>query len=127
MKKISKVFLKVVSSIILLVSLVMIIVYLRLLFSGDYIIYDSPINGFIRYFFRLILALLFCTMAIIEIFTKLQKYNFINKNINFLELSLFIVSIFILIYGTNYIGILSFGLMFLFYIMKLFVVINMGE
>lgn len=127
MKKISKVFLKVVSSIILLVSLVMIIVYLRLLFSGDYIIYDSPINGFIRYFFRLILALLFCTMAIIEIFTKLQKYNFINENINFLELSLFIVSIFILIYGTNYIGILSFGLMFLFYIMKLFVVINMGE
>ena len=127
MKKISKVFLKVVSSIILLVSLVMIIVYLRLLFSGDYIIYDSPINGFIRYFFRFILALLFCTMAIIEIFTKLQKYNFINKNINFLELSLFIVSIFILIYGTNYIGILSFGLMFLFYIMKLFVVINMGE
>ena len=127
MKKISKVFLKVVSSIILLVSLVMIIVYLRLLFSGDYIIYDSPINGFIRYFFRLILALLFCTMAIIEIFTKLQKYNFINKNINFLELSLFIVSIFVLIYGTNYIGILSFGLMFLFYIMKLFVVINMGE
>ena len=127
MKKISKVFLKVVSSIILLVSLVMIIVYLRLLFSGDYIIYDSPINGFIRYFFRLILALLFCTMAIIEIFTKLQKYNFINENINFHELSLFIVSIFILIYGTNYIGILSFGLMFLFYIMKLFVVINMGE
>ena len=50
MKKISKVFLKVVSSIILLVSLVMIIVYLRLLFSGDYIIYDSPINGFIRYY-----------------------------------------------------------------------------
>lgn len=127
MKKISKVFLKVVSSIILLVSLVMIIVYLRLLFSGDFIIYDSPINGFIRYFFRLILALLFCTMAIIEIFTKLQKYNFINENINFLELSLFIVSIFILIYGTNYIGILSFGLMFLFYILKLFFVINMGE
>ena len=49
MSKLFKVLLVIVSSIVMLLSLAFIVIEGRLLFSGDWLIYDSPFNGFIRY------------------------------------------------------------------------------
>ena len=52
MSKLFRVLVYIFSSLAILLSLAFIFIEGRLLFSGDYLVYDSPFNGFIRYFFK---------------------------------------------------------------------------
>ena len=97
-----------------IISLVMMFVYGRLIVCKDFMIYDSPLNGFIRYFLRFVLSGLYLFMSIIEILSLDKKSIFIKKNHYFFEVLLLISSVIILVFSTNYIGIISLLLMIIF-------------
>lgn len=118
MKIVSKILLIIISCVILLVSLVMIFVYGRLICSGDFLIYDRPFNGFIRYFLRLILSTLYLGISLIEIIPSFRVNKFVKSNIYYVEILLLISSVFIFAFATNYIGITVFGLMCIFHFFK---------
>ena len=118
MKKINNVLFYFVTSLILLVSLIMLIIEMRLLISGDFLLCDNEFNAFIRYFLRTLIAVGFMSVAVIEIFQIAKKCQFLEKNLYFVEFLLLIVSIVILIYGTNYVGIVCFVLTGLFLSLK---------
>ena len=67
MNKLFKVLLVIISSIIMILSLAFIVIEGRLLFSGDWLIYDSPFNGFIRYLCRLLIAIFAFTKSLLEV------------------------------------------------------------
>ena len=78
----------------------------RLLFSGDWLIYNNPFYGFIRYFFRTLLALGFITYCVIEII-YLFRYNRMNKFIVMAIRFSFITFSFVLVFNaTNGLGII---------------------
>lgn len=124
MKIVSKILLIVISCVILLLSLVMMFVYGRLIVCKDFMIYDSPLNGFIRYFLRFVLSGLYLFMSIIEILSLDKKSIFIKKNLYFFEVLLLISSVIILVFSTNYIGLVTFGLMVIFHLFKTLCIVN---
>lgn len=118
MRKTISILLYIISVIIGILSVAMMFIEGRLLLSGDFIIYDSVLNGLIRYLLRFIIASSYLFMVLCELIKSIRKNNFINNNLLFIELLLFMVSIIIFIFATNYIGIISFILMLLFIILK---------
>ena len=118
MKKLINVLISVFTGLILLVSFVMTVIETRLLFSGDFLLCYNVFNGFIRYFLRLIISVSFLLISFIELFKLVKKSNFLLKHLYFIEILLFISSIVILIFGTNYVGIVCFILYGIFMILK---------
>ena len=118
MRKTISILLYIISVIIGILSVAMMFIEGRLLLSGDFIIYDSVLNGLIRYLLRFIIASSYLFMVLCELIKGIRKNNFINNNLFFFELLLFMVSIIIFTFATNYIGIISFILMLLFIILK---------
>lgn len=107
MKKVLNIFNVIISSIVLLLSLIFIFIEGRLLFSGDWLIYDNVILGMFKYLFRLIVAI-FAGMYSILTFINIKKKSGILTNFLFmLSICLFIVSIFMLIYTANYVDKIS--------------------
>ena len=107
MKKVLNIFNVIISSIVLLLSLIFIFIEGRLLFSGDWLIYDNVILGMFKYLFRLIIAI-FAGMYSILTFINIKKKSGILTNFLFmLSICLFIVSIFMLIYTANYVDKIS--------------------
>ncbi len=103
MKRTVNIFNIIISSIVLLLSLIFIFIEGRLLFSGDWLIYDNVILGMFKYLFRLIIAISAGMYSILT-FINIKKKSAILTNFLFmLSICLFIVSIFMLIYTANYI------------------------
>lgn len=121
MKKIISILFYFIGSIIMLLSLVMMVIELRLIISLDFMIYDSPINGFIRYFLRFSLAFLYLFMVLCEIIKKLKNNSFIKNNLLIINLSLLIASIIIYFTTTNYINIIVLILMIAYISIKLLI------
>ena len=65
MNKFLRVLLYIFSSITMVLALAFIVLEGRLVIAGDWVIYDNAADGFIRYFFRLLLAII--------VFAKWQK------------------------------------------------------
>ena len=107
MKKVLNIFNVIISSIVLLLSLIFIFIEGRLLFSGDWLIYDNVILGMFKYLFRLIIAI-FVGMYSILTFINIKKKSGILTNFLFmLSVCLFIVSTFMIIYTANYVDKIS--------------------
>lgn len=105
----------------MLLSLVMMVIELRLIISLDFIIYDSPINGFIRYLLRFLLAFSYLFMVLCEIIKKLKNNSFIKNNLLIFNLSLLITSIIIYFTTTNYINNIVLILMIAYISIKLLI------
>lgn len=118
MRKTISILLYIISVIIGILSVAMMFIEGRLLLSGDFIIYDSVLSGLIRYLLRFIIACSYLFIVLCELIKGIRKKEFISKNLLFFELLLFMVSIVIFIFATNYIGVISFILMLLFIILK---------
>lgn len=92
------------STIILVLSLAFIVIEGRLLFSLDWTIYDNVIFGFLKYFFRLLIAIVTCAYSIIE-FINIKKDSEKIRFILFIyNICLVIVSIILLFKATNMVG-----------------------
>lgn len=119
MKKLINILIYFIFIIIGVLAVAMMVIEGRLLLSGDFMIYDSPFDGFLRYFLRLIISSSYLFMVLCELVEKIRNSKFISENLLFVEILLFIVSIIILIFSTNFIGIISFVLMSLFIALKI--------
>ena len=105
MNKLFKVLLVIVSSIIMILSLAFIVIEGRLLFSGDWLIYDNPFNGFIRYLCRLLIAIFAFTKSLLEVIYINKKHS-IKDYLYYGDISLVLMSLSILVFSTNYVGII---------------------
>lgn len=105
MNKLFKILLVIISSLMMILSLVFIVIEGRLLFSGDWIIYDSPFNGFIRYLCRLLLSMLVFVKSLLEVI-YINKKHIIKEYLFYGDISLVVMSIIILIFSTNYVGLI---------------------
>lgn len=121
MSKFCRVLVYIFSSIIIILSLAFIFIEGRLVFSGDYLVYDSPFNGFVRYFFRLLLAFLVLGKSVLE-FTKIGKNGMLKEYLFYGDISLLLMSIIILIFSTNYVGLICILLSVLIFIPKFYLI-----
>ena len=102
MKKFIKILTCIFSIITMILSVVFIVIEGRLVFSLEWIIYDNPFNGLIRYLFRLIIALFIFIKSILEIvhLNKNKEYLF------FMNLLCVLSSVIIVFFASNYIGVI---------------------
>ena len=119
MKKIINIIFYLICFIIAFLSFAMMFIELRLLISGDFIIYDNVFNGFIRYFFRFLLSCLFVFMVLCESIKKIKNNDFIKNNLLVFEMSMLIASVIIFLTTTNYINIIVILLMIMFIALKI--------
>lgn len=118
MNKLFKVLLVIISSIIMILSLAFIVIEGRLLFSGDWLIYDSPFFGFIRYLGRLLLSVFAFTKCLVEII-YINKEHKLKEYLVYADIGLLVMSVVILIFSTNYVGLVCIVLSFVNFIIKL--------
>ena len=90
----------------LVLSLAFLVIEGRLIFSQDWIIYDSPINGLIRYLLRFIFALGGLLMSIFELVNLKKRNSFIALCLINANFSLLVMSIILMILGSNGVGII---------------------
>ena len=107
MKKVLNIFNVIISSIVLLLSLIFIFIEGRLLFSGDWLIYDNVILGMFKYLFRLIIAISTGMYSILTFINIKKKSGILTNFLFVLSICLFVVSIFMLIYTANYVDKIS--------------------
>ena len=98
------------SVLLLILSLAFIVIEGRLLFSGDWLVYDSPFNGFLRYFLRLLFALAGVATGIVEFVNLGKKSKALSEILFFTSLSLTVGAIVICFFATNYAGLACLGL-----------------
>ena len=91
MKKVLNIFNVIISSIVLLLSLVFIFIEGRLLFSGDWLIYDNVILGIFKYLFRLIIAISAGMYSILTFINIKKKSGILTNFLFMLSVCLFIV------------------------------------
>ena len=103
MNKLFKVLLVIISSIIMILSLAFIVIEGRLLFSGDWLIYDSPFFGCIRYLGRLLLSVFAFTKCLLEII-YINKEHKLKEYLGYADIGLVVMSVVILIFLTNCVG-----------------------
>ena len=108
MKRLFKIIAVMISCIILLLSLAFLFIEGRLLFSAEWLIYDSPILGFIRYLSRVLISLFIIIKALLEIILiNKEKYK---NNLFIGDVCILIMSLVILLWATNYVGIICISL-----------------
>ena len=100
----------IISTLIIILSLAFIFIEARLIIAGDFLIYDNAFNGFIRYFFRLILSILSLLVALYEIINIKKKDEKIKEYLMYGSVSLVIMSIVCIFFTTNYVGVILLGL-----------------
>ena len=118
MNKLFKVLLVIISSIIMILSLAFIVIEGRLLFSGDWLIYDSPFFGCIRYLGSLLLSVFAFTKCLLEII-NINKEHKLKEYLGYADIGLVVMSVVILIFSTNYVGLVCIVLSFVNFIIKL--------
>ena len=113
------------SIIIFVLSIAFIVIEGRLLFSLDWTIYDNAFFGFLKYFFRLIIALLTCAYSISEFINFKKKSELISFVLFIYNICLVIVSIFLVFQATNMVGEIALTLsLFVLLIKMMFLVVN---
>ena len=118
MNKLFKVLLVIISSIIMILSLAFIVIEGRLLFSGDWLIYDSPFFGCIRYLGRFLLSVFAFTKCLLEIIYINNEHK-LKEYLGYADIGLVVMSVVILIFSTNYVGLVCIVLSFVNFIIKL--------
>ena len=90
--------------IIFVLSLAFIVIEGRLLFSLDWTIYDNVIFGFLRYFFRLLIAIVTSIYTILEFINMKKKSEKLKFILFIYNICLVIISIVLLFKATNMVG-----------------------
>ena len=109
MNKLFKILIVFISSIILVLSLAFIFLEGRLLFSGDWLAYDSPVMGFIIYLSRLLISIFALTKSLLEII-NINKKDKIKEWLYYCDFAYVLISISVIAFSANYIGIICIAL-----------------
>ena len=113
MKKLLNVLLIIFSAIASILSLVFVVLEARLLFSLDWTIYDNAFNGMIRYLLRLLLSIFVLLVCLANIINLKIKKTSLEILLMFSIVSIFISSIIISIFASNYVGLVCVLLSFI--------------
>ena len=105
MNRLFKVLLVIISSIIMILSLLFIVIVGRFLFSGDWLIYDGAFFGVFRYLCRLLLSIFVFIKSLLEVIYINKKHS-IKEYLSYGDIALVVMSIVILIFSTNYVGVI---------------------
>lgn len=106
MKKTGQIICYIFASLIIIFSFIFVFLEARNLFSGDWLMYENKIDGFIRYLFRLIYALFTLSFGIFTFFALSKKANSTLRIYYFLgSLTLLITSLVIASFSSNYINV----------------------
>lgn len=132
MKRIGKIIAYIFGGLVIAFSLVFGFIEGRNLFSGDWLLYENVIDGFIRYFFRFILAIFSLAIGISTYFIlrKSNESETLSLYYRFGVLSFLTSSIVVGCFSSNYIDLLfiiltiiySFGVTLYFYSEKISVI-----
>lgn len=102
MKKAGKIICYIFAGLIIVFSLIFIVFEGRTLFSGDWLIYENKIDGFIRYLFRLIVALFALAVGAFAYIALSKRENeTLNLYLNFSAMALLVSSIIIACFSSN--------------------------
>ncbi len=111
MRIVGKIISYITAALIIGFSLFFIFIEGRTLFAGDWLLFENPINGFIRYFLRLIVAIFSLILSFSTYFMLSKKANeALRIYFYFAVLAFLVSSIVIASFSTNYIDILFFAL-----------------
>ena len=94
-----------VCSLVIVLALAVAFLEARLVVSLDWSVYQSPVNGLIRYLLRLVLALTAFAVALMEIINLKLKHTEIDSMLLFAEAGLLIGAVPVCTFGANYIGV----------------------
>lgn len=90
----------------------------RLLFAGDWLIYDNALNGFIRYALRFLLSL----AVLFAVITDVVNCKINNQNLSvilwFLYVGAVLSSVVICIFASNYVGLVCLALSIVLALLK---------
>lgn len=107
MKKTGKVICYIFASLIIVFSSIFIVFEARNLFSGDWLIYENKADGFVRYLFRLIIAIFSLIVGVFTYISLNKKARDVYKlYFYFGSITLLVSSTIIACYSSNYIDLL---------------------
>lgn len=93
-----------ISAVIAVLAVVFIFVEGRLLFSGEWLIYDNVALGFVKYLFRLLLAMFALSHSVFTFINFKKKNNAIYQYLFVGNIALIIMSVFLIFTASNMVG-----------------------
>lgn len=116
MKKAGKIITYIAAALIILLSILFIVIEGRTLLSCDWQLYENIVDGFIRYFFRLLISIFALFIGIITYFVLRKKkiYEILFLYYSFGLFALMASSIIISMFSTNYIDKLILAVMLIY-------------
>ena len=124
MKKAGLIICYVFAGFLAIISAIFVFIEARNLFSGDWLLYENAADGFIRYFFRLLIAIFVMGLSILTyfVFSKKEKKT-LRIYFYFGAIALLVSSIIISYFSSNYLNLVfrgvaaiySFGILLCFY------------
>ena len=106
MKKLLVITYYIFSGIIIFLAVAFCIIEGRLLFSGDWTIYESAFQGFIQYLCRFLMSLFALSMGLLPFINKLRPNQKIIEFLKIGSLALVVMSAIVCIFATNYVGVI---------------------
>ena len=120
MKKLLAITYYIFSVIIMFLAVAFCIIEGRLLFSGDWTIYESAFQGFVQYLCRFLMSLFALSMGFLPFINKIKPNQKIIEFLKIGTLALVVMSAIICIFATNYVGIIILAISLLYFFFRLF-------
>ena len=120
MKKLLAITYYIFSVIIMFLAVAFCIIEGRLLFSGDWTIYESSFQGFIQYLCRFLMSLFALSMGLLPFINKIRPNQKIIEFLKICSLALVVMSAIVCIFATNYVGIIILGIALIYFFCSIY-------
>ena len=110
MKKVLSILSLIVSSIVIILGLVFVFIEGRLIISLDWMVYENPFGGFIKYLFRLLLAIISIGLGILDYINYKRKNKVLSFTLICGLFGMLIMSLMMLFTTKNYVNFACLGL-----------------
>ncbi len=120
MKTVLRIVYYIFSAIILLLALAFCIIEGRLLFSGDWTIYESALQGCVQYLCRFLMSLFVLSIGLFPFVNKIKPSQKISDFLQTGSLALVMMSVIVCLFATNYVGISILGISLIYFFLTLF-------
>lgn len=120
MKTLLRIVYYIFNAIILLLALAFCIIEGKLLFSGDWTIYESTLQGCVQYLCRFLMSLFALSIGLLPFVNKIKPSQKISDYLKAGSLALVMMSVIVCLFATNYVGISILGISLIYFFLTLF-------
>ena len=120
MKTVLRIVYYIFSAILLLLAAAFCIIEGRLLFSGDWTIYESTLQGCVQYLCRFLMSLFALSIGLLPFVNKIKPSQKISDFLKTGSLALVMMSVIVCLFATNYVGISILGISLIYFFLTLF-------